>query len=253
MLIDIVSLEFLSDTTPMNSAAVHMLDEFRNKEPSETDYAEIGRIAVQHSSLEYQLESLVWRYMGDVDKGHIATARMGIREITDVLKTLVDWTEPDDALADSIEWGIQCFHELRLKRNRIIHGFNFSADQKSGKLFIEGRTRSIVFDAFDQFEICRKTLQRVTEEQVLLSMFLYDIHRHIDRRGLDAIGHDRPPPSELFQSSAKPPLPEKMTPIDRDAPKSIRRQRAELEATNAKRAKSDSKNAQRAAQRAGKE
>lgn len=227
----------MPDLPPAETAATRMLADFRNRTPSDQDFAEIGRIAIQHTSLEFQLEALVWRYMGDIDKGHIATSQMGIQELTNVLKTLVEWTEPDDTLADCIEWGIECFHALRKLRNDIIHGFNFTADQKTGRLFIEARTRSVIFDSFQQFEITPQTLRQISGEQVILSVFLNQIDLHIESRGQDAIGHDKPPPSNSFRPRSMPPKPTTITPKDHEKPVSARRKRKQLLERQAREAK----------------
>jgi hypothetical protein len=219
----------LADINPLKA----VFDDLINAQPSETDYAMIGRITLQHTGLEYQLERLVWAYMGDVDKGHIATCRMGIQELTDTLLTLVEWTEPEDHLADAFEWAVNAFHKLRVKRNSIVHGFNFEADQKSGKLFISRRTRSIVFDDFEEFELTPAALAQVSHEQVALSSFLYRLAKALMTRGEAFIGHDVAPPNEPTPLPNRPREPETLTPLPHQAPESKRRQRKasqELEA-----------------------
>lgn len=201
------------------------IEDYINSQPTTEDYAQIGRITLQHTSLEFELETLVWKYMGDIDKGHITTARMGAQDITEVLMTLVEWTEPDDGLAEAIEWGVQCFHALRLKRNSIIHAFNFKADQKNERLFLEKRTRSRVFDSFELYEISRKTLEQVVGEQVILSIYLYRLAEIIDVRGPDAIMPNPPLPSTELALPMRPPMPMALIGQKREPVTSNRRKR----------------------------
>jgi hypothetical protein len=239
----------MADPDQTTSVLAKHFADFKNSRPTEADFAAIGRIALQHTSLEYQLESMVWFYMGDTDKGHIATARMGMTEITDVLQTLVEWTEPDDGVADSIEWAIRCFNILRLNRNSVIHGYNFKADQSTGQLFIEKRSRSIVFDSFDQFVITPEVLAEIIARQSQLSFFIYTLQRKLEMRGPDAIGPNLPPPAEPFPLPARPPEPEKLTPLPREVPESMRSQRKSSLAKAAKLAKIQRKEDQRKAEK----
>lgn len=212
-------------TKSTGNSRAFSIDEYINSQPTTEDYAQIGRITLQHTSLEFELETLVWKYMGDLDKGHIATARMGVQDITEVLMTLVEWTEPDDGLAEAIEWGVQCFHALRLKRNSIIHAFNFQADQKTERLFLERRTRSRVFDSFELYEISRKTLEQVVGEQVVLSIYLYRLAEIIDARGPEAIMPNPPLPATQQALPTRPALPVKLIPQEREPVTSNRRKR----------------------------
>ena len=130
-----------SSITP-TSAVANVFAKFRNSRPTESDYAAIGKLALQHTSLEYQLEALVWTYIGDTDKSHIATAKMRMNQKIEALETLVEWTEPDDGIADAIEWATKCFNILRDSRNSVIHGFNFTADQSSGSFSLKSANQA---------------------------------------------------------------------------------------------------------------
>lgn len=182
-----------------------LLGEHINRSPEESDFALIGRIALQHTGLEYQLETLVWYYMEDVDKGHIATARLGAVEKTDMLATFVEWTEPDDGIAEVLSWVIKCFHILRLNRNSVIHGFNFRADRRAKKLIIERRTKSLVFDAFQTFEISRDILRQVSTDQTALAMFIFKLNNIVQERPKGSIGPNLPTPSNLVDYHQNPP------------------------------------------------
>lgn len=219
--------------------------DFINGSPEESDYALIGRIALQQTALEYQIEALIWHYVGDIDLGHIATAKLGNAARTDMLSTIVEWIEPDDGIAEAIEWAIKCFHILRDNRNSIIHGFNFRADRRAGKLIIERRTKSLVFDAFQVFEINRVVLHQVSNDQVSTSIYLWRLREIIERRPAGAIGPNLPPPSEPARLPSKPPLPAPLVSLPHEAPKSARHQRREFAATNAKRLKEERKARQR--------
>jgi len=225
------------------------LEALMNQEPEECDYALIGKIALQLTGLEYQLETLVWYYMEDVDKGHIATARIGPIGKTDILATLVEWIEPDDGVSDAINWAIQSFHTLRENRNSIIHGFNFKADRKAGKLMIERRTKSLVFDAFQRFEINRKVLEQVHADQQALAMYIWRLERLLKMRPTGSIGPNVDPPTQPLRLPDKPSQPKKLTPLDFEAAKSVRRLRRERAEADAKRAKIERKNRQRQAAR----
>lgn len=206
-------------------------------------------MALQHTALEYQLEALAWSYFGDVDKGHIATAKMRMPDKIDVLKTLVEWTEPDDGIAERIEWAIESFEILRLNRNAVIHAFNFKADQSSGNLYLERRTKSLVFDSFEQINVTQPEMQQLLDDQIWLAGFLRSLQLIIDIRGPDAIGINKHPPVQTFEPlPPKPARPKKMTPLPRQAPISARRQRQSSQATEAKAAKSKRKDEQREAQ-----
>lgn len=223
----------ISPSTIAKGVIAKALEDAANARPSESDYAAIGKLALQHTALEYQLEALIWAYMGDVDKGHIATAKMGIQEQTDALIALVDWTEPDDGIAEAIEWAVKCFHTLRISRNSVIHGYNFKADQRTGKLFIEQRSKNIVFDANLRFVINSDVLQDLLGQQVRLSTYLYLLQRIIDKRGPEAIGPGLPAPVEPSPLPPKFPEPEKLAPLPHQDAKSARRQRqASLELEN---------------------
>lgn len=221
------------------------MEDFINGSPEESDYALIGRIALQQTALEYQIEALIWHYMGDVDLGHIATAKLGNAARTEMLSTIVEWIEPDDGIAESIEWAIRYFHILRDNRNAIIHGFNFRADRKAGKLIIERRTKSLVFDAFQVFEINRGVLHQVRNDQVTLSMYLWKLRDIIERRPSEAIGPNLPPPSEPAQLPSKPLLPAPLVPLPHEAPKSERHQRRALAEKEARESKVRRKELQR--------
>lgn len=202
--------------------------EFRNMSPEVSDYALIGHIALNLTALEYQIESLIWYYMEDVDKGHIATARMGSISKTEMLATLVEWIEPDDGIADAIAWASQCFHVLRESRNSIIHGYNFKADRRAGTLSIERRTKSLVFDSFLLYEINREVLAQVKRDQEILAMYMWKLDRALRQRPQKVLGPNRPPPAKPAQLPDKPALPSSLSPLPHETPKSARRQRAEL-------------------------
>jgi hypothetical protein len=236
----------LSDTknTP-HSTVSDALRAHANARPSEAEYAMIGRIALNHTGLEYQLECLVWLYMGDVDIGHVATSQMTTVEILKALETLVDWREPDDVVADEIEWSISAFNILRVNRNSIIHGFNFKADNSIEKLFIERRTRSIVFDSFDQFELTKHSFMQVINDQNNLADHLYFIQRHLERRGGFEVHLPPNAPSEPATLRPRPQLPHALQPIDRESAKSTRRLRRSLAESEARAAKARRKDQQR--------
>jgi hypothetical protein len=221
------------------------LSEIINQEPEERDYALIGKIALQQTSIEYQLECLIWYYMESVDLGHIATTRLGSVSKTEMLETLVEWIEPDDGVANAITWAIKCFHILRESRNSIIHGYNFKADRRAGKLLIERRTKSLIFDAFQIFEINRDVLEQVSSDQIGLSMFLWRLEQRVTHRPAGSIGHDVPPPDEPARLPARPSEPAPLVPLPHETPKSSRRLRAEHALTEARQAKCDKKEAQR--------
>jgi hypothetical protein len=231
-----------STTTPLG---LDSLKEFMNGKPDERDYALIGKIALQSTLIEYQLETLVWYYMESVDRGHIATAKLSSVDKAEMLKTFVEWIEPDDGLADAVNWAIACFHTLRQNRNSIIHGFNFRADKKAGKLIIEKRSRSLVFDAFQTFEINRQVLEQVNADQKALSMYIWRLNRAATERPPEAIGPNLPPPASpaRLPTTHAPPAP--LEPLPHEAPKSSRRLRAEQAQTGAKRAAGERKDRQR--------
>ena len=233
-------------TSSPHSVVAEAILEGANRRPSQEDFALVGMIALNHTGLEYQIESFVWRYMKDTDLGHIATSRMGIMEIVDTLATLVEWTEPEDHVAEAISVALSHFNTLRLKRNTIIHGFNFIADKRAGKLFIERRTKSIVFDDFLTYEISNSVLKTVEAEQFKLGNFLFQLGRQIGRRGEEAIGHDKPPPSERTPLPPIPREPERLIPLPHEAPKSARSQRRASQESEAH----ERKLAQKARQRA---
>lgn len=212
------------------------LEALVNLRPEESDYALIGHIALNLTALEYQIETLIWYYMESVDKGHIATARLGPVSKTEMLDTFVEWIEPDDGVADAIAWGSKCFGILRESRNSIIHGYNFKADRKAGKLTIERRTKSLVFDSFLMFEINRDILRQVKRDQEALAMYMWRLEEALKRRPAGAIGPNLPPPTEPLELPEKPALPASLSPLPHDPPKSTRRQRQELAAKEAKEA-----------------
>ena len=231
--------------TPPNGAVANFLRSAENARPTEADYAAIGKIALQHTGLQYQFETLVWDYMGDVDIGHISTCRMGVQEITDTLLALVEWTEPEDAIEESVRWSVDFFHKLRLKRNSIIHGYNFIADNNSGNLYVEKRTKSIVFADFEEFEFTPDTLREICDEQTNLSTYLHSVSRLIRRRGQQYIGHESSPPSEPTPLPPKPATPKILTPLPHSNPKSARHQRRASQETATRDAKKASKDRQR--------
>jgi hypothetical protein len=230
-------------------ATSDLLDSILNSTPEESDYALIGRIALQQNALEYQLESLVWHYMEDVDKGHIATALLGCVQKTDMLATFVEWVEPDDHIAEAITWAIESFHILRINRNAVIHGYNFRADRKAGKLMIERRTKSLVFDSFQQFEINRKVLEQICADQSNLAMYLWRVQGSVERRPAGLLAPNPPPLLEHARLPAKPVRPASLSPLPHEVPKSARTLRRELAETDAKQAKLDRKESQRRAAR----
>jgi len=163
--------------------------------------------------------------MGDVDVGHIATSQMTTLQIIQSLETLVEWTEPDDSVAAEIEWCIQAFNVLRVNRNTIIHGFNFEADRDNGKLFIERRTRSVVFDSFEQFEFDSSALMTLISDQTRLAGHLYHIQFHVDARKVKSLTPNPNAPSNPSTLRPRPAPPTPLKPLDRERPQSDRRQR----------------------------
>ena len=217
----------------------------RNARPSDSDFAQIGRIALNHSGLEYQLESLTWIYMGDVDVGHVATSQMTTLQTIQALKTLVEWTEPDDAVAAEIEWCLQSFEILRINRNTVIHGFNFKADRENEKLFIERRTRSVVFDSFEQFEFDSRTLMTLINDQNRLADHLYHIQFHVDAREVKSLTPNQSAPSNPATLRPRPPSPTPLKPLDREKPQSARRLRQSSLEKAAREAKYEARKRQR--------
>ena len=210
-------------TPTPESALLQAFKKFANERPTESDYAKIGRIALQHTGLEYQIEALIWTYFGDTDKGHIATAKMGMTQKIEALKTPVEWTKPDDGMAEAIEWAIKCFEIVRDNRNSVVHGYNFKANQSSGKLFIEKRKQGMVFDSFLQFEITPGVLAGISNEQMNLSSYIHLLQRIIDRRGPESIGPELPAASEPFPLPHRCALPSSLDPLPHQAHQSTRR------------------------------
>ena len=225
------------------------LGDIINTIPTERDFAVIGKVVLQHTGLENLLENLVWLYMKSIDRGHIATSQLGIQQLTDMLQTLVDWTEPEDAVAEAIEWGVAAFHILRLNRNSVVHGVNFKADKKADKLFIERKTKSLVFDSFEIFEINHAVLAKITEDQNALANYFYILLGALKARGPSWIGSGIEPPTSPLPLPSKPPEPKRLIPLPHESPLAPRRQRQASEATAAKQAKLDRKDRQRRHQR----
>jgi hypothetical protein len=174
---------------------------------------------------------------------------MGMTHKIEALKTLVEWTEPDDGIADAIEWAIKCFEVVRENRNSVVHGYNFKADQSSGNLFIEKRKNGMLFDKFLQFEITAEALNKIVDEQVNVSRFLNLLQRIIDRRGPEAIGPGLPTPVELSPLPHRCSLPSGLDTLPHQAPQSARRKRKSLQEIEAKASKAERKDGQRDAQR----
>lgn len=234
----------MSDS-PNTSSGLDVIRKARNARPSDSDFAQIGHIALNHSGLEFQLESLTWVYMGDVDIGHVATSQMTTLQILQALATLVEWNEPDDHVAAEIEWCLEAFHVLRVNRNIIVHGFNFKADRDLRKLFIERRTRSVVFDSFEQFEFSPKTFMTMISEQDRLADHLYHILLHVDAREVKSITPNPNAPSSPTTLRARPSPPTPLEPLVREKPQSDRRQRQSSLGKVAREEKMRAKNRQR--------
>jgi hypothetical protein len=243
-------LDFTISLTPKSeSALLAAFKKMANERPSESDYAKIGKIALQHTGLEYQMESLVWFYMGDVDKAHIATSQMSVSQTTNMLKTLVEWTEPDDGIADAITYAIDGFHSLRLTRNYIVHGFNFKADNATEKLFIERRTKSFVFDEFERFELNARAFEQVITDQSNLSTYMWKLEKLLSQRGHAALGPNQPGSNANVSLPSKPAPPQVLKALPYEPAKSTRRQRqASLDKEN-RAAKGKRKDGQREAQK----
>jgi hypothetical protein len=197
-------------------------------EPSEQDYALLGRIALNHASLEYVIESMIWGYMEDVDKGHVATSPLGSIERTNMLATLVDWTEPDDDVAEAIAFSIRSFHTLRTIRNTLLHGHNFRVSTTKDRLLLDSRGKGLVFDAWQVFDFQRSDLERIEQDQLNLLIFMGGVFNAITARPKGAIGPNLPPPVLPCALPAKPPEPQTLTRLDHITPKSARTQRREL-------------------------
>lgn len=219
-----------------------------NQRPSERDYAKIGRIVLQHTSLEYQLEALVWFYMGDLDKAHIATSQMTNSQITNMLKTLVEWTEPDDGIAEAIGYSIEGFHSLRLTRNAIVHGFNFKADNAAEKLYIERRTKSFVFDAFERYELSSRAFEQVITDQSNLSTYMWRLETLLKQRDNVTLGPNQAALAAPSPLPAKPASPHILSALPHEPAKSVRHQRQASFEMEQKAEKGRRKDAQRQAQ-----
>ena len=125
--------------------------------------------------------------MGDVDIGHAATSQMTTLQIIQALETLAECTKPDDSVAAEIEWCIQAFYVLRINQNIVIHDFNFKADREKGKLSIERRTKSVVFNSFEQFEFDSGALKTLIADQNRIGDHLYHIQHHAMRAKLELL------------------------------------------------------------------
>ena len=220
--------------------------EMENRKPSENDYASVGRIALNHTGLEYQIESLIWTYMKDIDLGHISTSGMNSETMLKTLRALVDWTEPEDHVAGEIRWALKGFETLRNARNSVIHGFNFSADKRDGKLFIEKRSKSIVFDSFEIFDLAPKVLQSVIRDQGRLGAYIYHIFKTLEMRGPEYIGYTANIPISPSLLPARPPEPRPLNPLPSELPKSPRQVRQALKIDEARAEKIARKDRQRA-------
>ena len=174
---------------------------------------------------------------------------MGMTQKIEALKTPVEWTKPDDGMAEAIEWAIKCFEIVRDNRNSVVHGYNFKANQSSGKPFIEKRKQGMVFDSFLQFEITPGVLAGISNEQMNLSSYIHLLQRIIDRRGPESIGPELPAASEPFPLPHRCALPSSLDPLPHQAHQSTRRQRKSSQEMEAKAAKGKRKDGQREAQK----
>ncbi len=181
--------------------------------PSEKVYAAVGRLTLQWTYLEYMIEVLIWRYVGDVDKGHIFTSQMGNQSLTDVLELLVKYEEMDERGRETITHAIKGFHVLRLNRNKIVHSYNFFEMPDSGIEF-SGRKKVRLFSEFDQYSL---SIEQLDQQVAAVSTWGWFLHRAVDavsdRRGADPENE----PIEWRPWPEKPPLPEMLIPIRQEA------------------------------------
>ncbi|MDT7527995.1 hypothetical protein OVY29_04895 [Sphingopyxis sp. SE2] len=194
-----------------------------NREPTESEYAAIGRVALNHTALEYQIESLIWTYMKDVDLGHIATSGQSTDKQIQILKTLVEWNEPEDHVADAIDWSISAFKVLRTNRNNLVHGFNFTADRKGGGLHIERRRKPLIFDSHEIVVLSNGILDGVVNDQRRLAIYLWRISMLISRRGDEHIGHDCAAPDDPTDLPSRPVMPTLLQALPHEPPRSPHR------------------------------
>lgn len=177
--------------------------------PGDAVYAAVGRIALYWTYVEYLVEVLIWRYVGDVDIGHILTSKLSNPDRAEVLDILSKHEESDPAGRNRIEHAIKGFKILRVNRNKIIHSYNFFTQPGSGIRF-SGRKKVRVMEAFDEYLVTVDQLNQLVSGLIAWGDFLQKIINAVtDRRGLDPDNE----PIEWRAWPDRPRLPEKLTPL----------------------------------------
>jgi hypothetical protein len=189
--------------------------------PSDSVYAAVGKITLYWTYIEYTLENLIWRYVGDVDIGHMFTSQLGNTTLTEILETMIAHEESDALGRETIQHAIEGFHVLRLNRNKIVHSFNFFVQPGAGVRF-SGRRKVRVIEDFDEYLITIDQLNGQVSDLATWGTFLHNI--------VDAVSDRRF--SEFEQTADewrpwpdKPPLPHKLEPLRLEARKGKARPR----------------------------
>lgn len=179
-------------------------------DPDEAEYANVGRITIYWSFAEYMIETLIWRYIGDVDKGHIVTAQLGSQSLTDILEALVSGLEEDTEAKEAITHAVEGFHILRVNRNKIVHSYNFLRDADQDVIRFSGRKKVRIFEEFEPYVMTKAELKALVHELYTWNTFLSDLVDAVtDRWEHSLVGE----PHELRPWPRKPPLPKRLTPL----------------------------------------
>lgn len=117
---------------PVNSEEFHDPD-FHATESCAPAMHVLGMIAIDWSMCEHSFGTLIWIYVGDVDKGYAVTAALGNQSRADLLFELVKKQERSKAVIERLEFASKCFNILRETRNSLMHS-HMVVPHKSGKL-----------------------------------------------------------------------------------------------------------------------
>lgn len=151
----------------------YIADFHETEEASSLMYA-LGRLSIEWSFTEHLMATLIWRYVGDTQRGALITANLGNQSRADVLLGLTKDHEKDEAVRAFIAGMAKTFNKLRESRNTLMHSHSISKSRNAKpewrRMAKSGRHVGVLADLADLSALVEKSAE-ISEACVQFSVF----------------------------------------------------------------------------------